>query len=303
VSALGLYLDALFGAEPVGGYIEVRFKASTGMGQRWFSCEDRSGASRFIRAQGQRSDTYVGVAPRREQRGSAEVVERVHALYVDVDTEEAMSSLRRFSPTPSIVVRSGSGLHAYWPILPPLGAAETRAANRRLARALGADMAATDAARILRPPETFNHKTGSPVPVEVARLEPVIFEAQDVVGALPEEAERDRERRSEGTLLDPSDALATIPPTVYVEVLTGREVGSDGKATCPFHAGGQERTPSLHAYPTPEAGWVCFAGCGGGSIIDLGALLYRIEPRGRGFTDIRKRLAKDLLAASTAVAV
>jgi hypothetical protein len=160
-------------------------------------------------------------------------------------------------------------------------------------------MAATDAARILRPPETFNFKSGTPVAVEVARLEPVIFEAQDVVGALPEEAERGR--RSEGTLLDPSDALATIPPTVYVEVLTGREVGADGKATCPFHAGGDERTPSLHAYPTPEAGWVCFAGCGGGSIIDLGALLYGIEPRGRGFTDIRKRLAKDLLAA-TAVA-
>ena len=47
---------------------------------------------------------------------------------------------------------------------------------------------------------------------------------------------------------------------------------------------------------------MCFAGCGGGSIIDLGALLYGIEPRGRGFTDIRKRLAKDLLAASAAVA-
>ena len=46
MSALGLYLDALFGAEPAGGYIEVRFKASTGMGQRWFSRENRSGASR-----------------------------------------------------------------------------------------------------------------------------------------------------------------------------------------------------------------------------------------------------------------
>jgi len=302
MSALEQHLDALFGAEPAGGFVEVRFKVATGMGQRFFACEDRRTTAEFIRVQGQRSDTYVGVAPRREQRGSAEVVERVHALYVDVDTEEAMSSLRHFSPTPSIVVRSGSGLHAYWPILPPLSATEARAANRRLAQALGADMAATDAARILRPPETFNHKTGSPVPVEVARLEPVIFEARDVVGALPEEAERDRDRRSEGTLLDPSDTLATIPPSVYIEALTGREVGSDGKVTCPFHGGGQERTPSLHAYPTPEQGWMCFAGCGGGSIIDLGALLYGIEPRGRGFTDIRKRLAKDLLAASTAVA-
>ena len=72
-------------------------------------------------------------------------------------------------------------------------------------------------------------------------------------------------------------------------------MGRDGKAQCPWHGGGDERTPSLHCYD--DGGFYCY-GCGvGGSIIDLGARLYGLEPRGRGFHEIRRRLAADLLGA------
>ncbi len=94
------------------------------------------------------------------------------------------------------------------------------------------------------------------------------------------------------------DALMEISPTVYVAILTGREIGRDGKVDCPFHDGGDERTASLHVYDDPARGWYCFA-CGrGGTIVDLAAELYGIEPRGQGFHDIRRRLIDELLGGA-----
>jgi hypothetical protein len=299
---LGLYLDALYGAEPAGGFIEVRFKAGRGMGQRFFRCKDRRGAAGFVEEQGAKCDTYVGVAPRRKRSGTSEAVERVHALYVDCDSEAASVALERFSPAPAIVVGSGSGRHAYWPLWPPASPDEAERANRRIAHALEADLAATDAARILRPPGTFNFKSGKPVPVTVKRLVIEVSTLEEVAGHLPDpEPNRPAPRRLTPPLVARGDdpLLAIVPP-MYVELLTGREVGRDGKARCPFHADGGERTPSLHAYPTSEEGWTCFAGCGGGTIIDLGALLYGIEPRGTGYHAIRHRLAEALLGQEAA---
>lgn len=86
------------------------------------------------------------------------------------------------------------------------------------------------------------------------------------------------------------DALQAIPATLYVAALTGQEPGRDGKICCPFHA---DTAPSLHVYPG-ERGWVCFGCRRGGTIIDFGAALYGIEPRGRGFHEIRRRLRDDL---------
>jgi hypothetical protein len=91
---------------------------------------------------------------------------------------------------------------------------------------------------------------------------------------------------------DDSDVLRRIPAIEYVPLLLGQVLGGDHKVVCPFH---DDHAPSLHAYVEPERGWCCY-GCGaGGSIIDFGARLYRIEPRGAGFHEIRRRLAVDLL--------
>ena len=56
--------------------------------------------------------------------------------------------------------------------------------------------------------------------------------------------------------------------------------------------------PSLHAYEDPARGWFCFGCQRGGTIIDLGAALYRLEARGAGYREIRRRLAADLLKAA-----
>ncbi len=89
----------------------------------------------------------------------------------------------------------------------------------------------------------------------------------------------------------------SIPPPIYVEALTGRAVGRDGKVACPFHDDG---TPSLHVYEDAERGWACF-GCGrGGTIIDFGAELFGIEPRGADYHRIRERLEADLRQGAAA---
>lgn len=93
------------------------------------------------------------------------------------------------------------------------------------------------------------------------------------------------------------DALQTIPPATYIEALTGRVAGRDGKVCCPL-PGHEDRTPSLQTYPEPADGWHCF-GCGrGGTIIDFAAHLWGIAPRGRNYHELRRRLAGELLRSA-----
>lgn len=297
MTPLGVYLDALYGAEPAGSYVELRWRLRNGrgMGREFVAVRDPRLAALIV-AKGGATDLYAGVAPRTRQEGGREAVERVHVLWADCDDAGALERLGDFNPAPAIVVRSGSGRHAYWPLWPPVNPDEAERANRRLAHALGADARATDAARILRPPGTFNHKTDPPRPVQVEGLEIEIRDVAQVVGDLPDPPlarlpARPRSERPSGG----GDVLDTIAPTVYAEALTGEPVGRDGKIACPFH---EDRTPSLHLYPDPEHGWTCY-GCGrGGTIIDFGAALWGIEPRGAGFHELRHRLARELLRSA-----
>jgi hypothetical protein len=297
--ALATYLDLLFGAEPAGAFLEVRWRLpdSRGMGQLWRPVERKITAIDSIRSIGAKTDVYVGCAPRTRQYGGKDAVERAHALWADCDSSESLAALERFEPAPGVVICSGSGRHAYWALWPPAEAVEIERANRRLAHALGADVRATDAGRILRPPGTCNFKTGEPVPVEVEHLALEVYALEDVVGKL---ADPVAERSAWAPVAAPTAVdypLATIPPPLYVELLTGREPGRDGKIACPFH---DDRTPSLEVYDDPARGWFCFGCERGGTIIDFGAALFGIEPRGASFGELRRRLAAGLLGRAAA---
>ena len=298
---LDLFLDMLYGAEP-DAFAELRRKLrSGGMGQDFVAVGDRERLARLIQARGAKTDLYLGVAPRTRQEGTRDAVKRLHVLYVDADTPEAIAALEEFEPAPSVVIASGSGQHAYWSLWPPASPDEAEKANKRLAHALGADMRATDAARILRPPGTFNFKTLEPGTVTVERVLTEIYTVEEVIGDLadPEPEQPQRLQAVETFKGSTDDPLLTLPPAVYVEALTGQVVGRDGKVRCPFHDDG---TPSLHVYNSAEAGWACF-GCEappgkdalGGDIYAFAARLYGLEPRGRGFHEIRQRLEADLL--------
>ena len=68
--------------------------------------------------------------------------------------------------------------------------------------------------------------------------------------------------------------------------LTGLEPNSRGDVVCPLH---DDTNPSLHVYPG-DGGWYCFGCERGGTIFDMAGALWGIEPRGKGYHDIRRRL-------------
>jgi hypothetical protein len=254
MTELAVYLDCLFGAEP-DGLADVRFKLRDGhMGQDFIAVRDRDRLQRLIRARGDKTDLWVGVAPRRRQSGSKDAIEHVHALFVDCDDEAAIAALEDFKPKPSMVVASGNGRHAYWSLFPPASPDEAERANKKLIAALGADARAYDAARILRPPGTFNFKDGTPKPVTLEVLNVEVYTVDQVVGHLPEpQVAAPRSTLVQLPRRAPADPLAGVPPDVYVEALTGRVVGRDRKIVCPFHRTPIPRCTSTSARRRPEA--------------------------------------------------
>jgi len=118
------------------------------------------------------------------QRASQNAVEH-KSFFIDIDvkegayksTEEALAALNQFIidsglPVPSAVVGTGSGgLHVHWLVERPIPTQEWKPYAQALAIAITqlgliADTQCTiDAARILRVPDTFNKKSGTPLPV------------------------------------------------------------------------------------------------------------------------------------------
>jgi CHC2 zinc finger/RepB DNA-primase from phage plasmid len=296
---------AIAGGEPGGGLIEMRWSCKGGMDRRFFPCRDTQRIAHAAVHQGQVTDTYLSVAPRRYESGKAEAVDRVWTLVADCDSPEAVRALRQFRPLPSIVIRTGSvsdasapNCHAYWPLGRPLAPAASVTAKRRIAHALGSDPKVSDPARVMRVPGSVNTKNGTVTTATCVALDTRVFEAGEVVDHLDDPPELPH-KRVVGTVLDAHDPLRQISATEYVPALTGRHPTWAGKITCPFHGGGEERTPSFHVYDG-DGGWYCFGCERGGTIIDLGALLYGIEPRGPGYHEVRRRLADELLAAVAA---
>ena len=264
------------------------------MGQLWHPVERRGAAIESIRSIGARTDLYVGCAPRTRRYGGRDAIERCHVLWADCDEDQAIEAIERFDPPPSMVICSGSGRHGYWSLLEPLSPDWLERANKRLAYALGADMRATDAARILRAPETYNFKRGEPRPVEVEHLAFNVYDAREVVGALPDPPAPEKpERRARTVEVDLGDPIRAVPLPVAFEVLAGEGVPRSGMVRCPS-ADHEDRTPSCHVEAEV---FFCF-GCGrGGSIVDLAGLLWGLEPRGAGYHEVCRRLEAELLPA------
>jgi hypothetical protein len=291
------FLALLAGEAREAEVLELRYRLDDGesMGRTFGSARHvRALAARAL-ALGSRTDVYVGCAPRTRRAGGRDAVDRGCVLWVDCDGDASAHALACFDPRPSIVIGSGSGSnrHAYWPLAEPLDREALERANRRLAFALGADLACAGAASILRPPGTHSYKHTPPAPVVALRFEPERrLAASAVVGELADPPmpkspngprERGRRRRH--------DPLLAIPPAVYVERLLGVRVPGHRKVPCPFHV---DERPSLHVYESPERGWFCFGRCRrGGTIYDLAAGLYGYVPRGNEFLRLRSELGRD----------
>jgi hypothetical protein len=125
-------------------------------------------------------DTFFTTGSLRDKSSpEAKNIAAKRAFYLDIDKdpEAALIDVLNFCKVMELpaarVVRSGRGLHAWWPLEKPMHpslwlwyAAGLKQAAKK--HGLAADPACTaDVARILRCPGTFNHKHGSPVEVEI----------------------------------------------------------------------------------------------------------------------------------------
>jgi hypothetical protein len=301
------YLETLFQAEHADSLIEIRCPKEPRL-RRFFPVKEVEAAATYVAHWAGTTDVYVGVAPRirieEKQTGGKGAIDHVQALWADCDTTESIAKLAAFVPEPTIEVGSGGGVHAYWMLDAPVSKEQAEIGNRRLALALGGDSAATDAARVLRPTGTFNHKPerlvdGEPARVTLQALRKARYAWDEIVGTMPDAPARVPTTTTARTTgrSGADDPLLRIEPPVYVELLSGREVGGDGKALCPFH--NDRETPNLHAYANPDEGWYCYSCERGGSVIEFGALLFGIEARGDDHARLRQRIAAHLLGEPT----
>jgi len=110
----------------------------------------------------------------------------------------------------------------------------------------------------------------------------------------PSQAPRRPPRSGEVRRLRPptDNPVRAVPLALAFEILTGEVVPHSGMVRCPL-PGHEDRTPSCRV--TSDV-FYCF-GCGrGGSVFDLAAELWGIEPRGAGYLEIRERLEAELLS-------
>ena len=119
---------------------------------------------------------YYGTALR-NGGGTKNHITEIPCVWCDVDfkdtpKEDLRQRVKGLPLKPTIYVRTGGGVHLYWIFNEPLAKGDIRVLediNRRVAFQLGGDMNACDAARILRIPDTVNHKYPHKPLCEVAK--------------------------------------------------------------------------------------------------------------------------------------
>lgn len=122
------------------------------------------------------TDTYLAPNTMYKPFRSVENIRQFRALYIDIDKVEDDQVACAYKilelaenkeiPKPTMIVNSGRGIHVYWRIKnAPYGALHTWQELEDYLyyklKHLGADMAATDGARILRLPGTINSKNNA----------------------------------------------------------------------------------------------------------------------------------------------
>jgi|GEM_PF-3238811 len=170
---------------------------------RYFGLTHPDKAAAFAQAQKASHDVYMGVLPRMRKAapglgGLDKDVQDASWLWCDVDrgdgTDDEMvqflEHVKARLPCPRMIVFSGSGgAHFYWRLPAPLSLIEDDARDafaallRRVPLAVGigpngihADKSCQNFSRILRLPQTLNHKHSPPLPVwgsVIENLEPI----------------------------------------------------------------------------------------------------------------------------------
>ena len=139
-------------------------------------------------------NVYFGVYSRARHSGKAQDCRTTGALWADYDSDmQGLSVMDRAAkvgdtleavglPEPSIMISSGNGIHAYW-LLDQRAGDEALPLLKALAVATGSDPRATDKARIMRLPGTWNVKEpASPLQCELLHADYSLRYSLDELG-------------------------------------------------------------------------------------------------------------------------
>jgi archaellum biogenesis ATPase FlaH len=158
-----------------------------------------------------KSNLCFGVATRNGQGGGKANIVNFPSVWADVDFKDtpreiAVQKLKDFPFKPSIIVKSGGGVHLYWLLKEPAEKSDISAiedVNHRIATALGGDHNSCDAARVLRVPGTKNRKYKPARPCEVTQRNDFYYNLDDFLEILPESSHKHKEGPSSVNAKDP----------------------------------------------------------------------------------------------------
>lgn len=260
------------------------------MRRRFVRASAPASAHRLIEAHRESADVFIGVALRDRRSGRKSAIAGSRLLFVECDRAPEPGKLAELPPTIEIASGTPDHRHLYWRLDATASSEQAERANRGLAVALGGDTRCVDVGRILRPPETLNHKHEPARPVQLLTLRRELsYSLSELLDVLPvsEQTPANAARADPAPLSELDRRLRAIPAAEYVLALTGRRPNGHGKVLCPLH---QERHPSLHLYR--DGTFYCYGCCRGGSIIDFAAALWGCGTRGGEFLALRARLAR-----------
>jgi hypothetical protein len=174
-----LFFQALYQHCSPKSYINLRsFLQGSPKNHSFLSLQSLSSLPSALRSYGG-CDCFFAVATREKDKGTKEGILEIPALWVDIDfpklrQPDIEKRLESFPLQPNLKVRSGNGYHLYWILKEPAKKEDIPQVEdllKSLALALGGDMGATDASRILRIPGTRNHKYDPPREVRLEILQ------------------------------------------------------------------------------------------------------------------------------------
>lgn len=248
-------VDLLFGSEFEG---HIVLWESTTRSSQFFSSAALPQLAAEIERLKPTNDLYIGVATQEQEldarhRGKGTTTATVGSYFADIDfasskksnkayppdEETALKVLDRFVHRPTMVIRSGNGLHVHWAFEKPITFtdARERKAHEESRRAFARDLGQVfrnegyeidgvqDLARVCRLPGTLNHKSKPPKPVEAitfnpdARVDPALYER-----APGRRVDRARKRR---------DGFPAHHLKIRLHCAWYRHVTGEGAAACP----------------------------------------------------------------------
>ena len=151
-----------------------------------------------------KSTNYFFGVGLRNGGGAKENLTQIPSLYADIDfkdtpIEKARENVKNFPFKPSIAVESGGGVHLYWLLKEPCGQEEIdtfETANRQIAESIGADIASSEAARILRVPGTKNFKYDPARDVKILYINSYYYDIDSILELTCYESPQNKRRGS-----------------------------------------------------------------------------------------------------------